>query len=132
MIRRVYRPVAAALFAALVCGCAGNGGRYRAEFERLKMAVVGAPDAAAEADALAALRDWSRRGPIGITLAVASQPENNGVNVDAMRPGEPVDVDLYAQSDYEPRGGFSFVPKDKRNLLLFRRRGSSASDRSLP
>jgi hypothetical protein len=117
---------------AFLCGCGGNGGQYHEQYERLKTGVIDAPDAAAEADALARLRDWARRGPIGVTLAVASQPENNGVNVDAMRPGEAVEVGLYAKSDYEPRGGFSFLPKDKRNLLLFQRGGSGSSAGSSP
>ena len=127
MMRTGDRAAAAVLFVAGLCGCAGDIGPYRDQYERAKQAVLDAPDAAAEADALAALRDWARQGPIGVTLSVASQPENNGVNVDAMRPGEAVDVHLYAKSDYEPRGGFSFVPKDKQNLLLLRRsrRGSA-------
>ena len=111
---------------ALTCGCAsmhgflaGHGAEYRAEYEQRKAAVLAAADADAEADALRELGAWFKRRPYGYTLSTASQPNANGVDLLKLRPGEPVELRLHAKSDYEPRaGGFTFVPKEKANLLL--------------
>jgi hypothetical protein len=62
---------------------------------------------------------WFKKRPIGYRLSTVSQPGVNGVDLARLEPGEPVQVRLYMKSDYEPRdGGFTFVPKEKMNLLL--------------
>ena len=112
----------------LACGCAsvrgfmrGHGAEYRAEYEQHKAAVLAATDAEGEADALRALGLWFKRRPYGYHLSAASQPQHDGVDLNALAADEPVEVQVFADSDYEPReGGFSFVPKDKMNLLLLR------------
>ncbi len=98
----------------------GHGAEYRAEYEQHKAAVLAATDAESEAKALQGLGLWFEERPYGYYLVAPSQPERtHGVDVNALAPGEPVELRLYIDSDYEPRtGGFSFVPKNRMNLLL--------------
>jgi len=97
----------------------GHGAEYRAEYEQLKAAVLAATDAGSEAKALREMGLWFTQRPFGYTLATASQPNVNGVDLARLKDGEPVELSVHAKSDYEPRGGgFTFVPKDKLNLLL--------------
>jgi hypothetical protein len=123
---------------ALACGCggtrgfwSGHGREYRAEYEQRKAAVLAAEDAAGEAEALRELGRWFGRRPYGYTLRAASQPGRNGVDLARLAPGEPVELGVHARSDLEPRpGGFTFVPKDKANLLLLE--GNPARPRGSP
>ena len=105
---------------ALAGGCtSGHGAEYRAEYEQRKAAVLAATDPESEAKALRELGLWFRQRPYGYSLSTASQPGTNGVDLSRLQPGEPVELRVHAKSDYEPRAvGFTFVPRDKANLLL--------------
>jgi hypothetical protein len=98
----------------------GHGAEYRAEYEQHKAAVLAAKDAESEAKALQDLGLWFEQRPYGYYLVAPSQPQRtHGVDVNALAAGEPVELRLHMDSDYEPReGGFTFVPKNKMNLLL--------------
>ena len=110
----------------IICGCAatrgilyGHGAEYRAEYEQLKAAVLAANDPTTEATALREMGLWFKKRPYGYRLAAASQPNMNGVELTRLPPGQPVELRIHMKSDHEPRdGGFTFVPKDKMNLLL--------------
>jgi hypothetical protein len=99
--------------------CTAHAPESRAQYEQLKSAILAAPDPAAEARAIDNLGHWFKTSPYGYTLSAQSQPGLNGLDISKLEPGQPVELSLHASSDYEPRpGGFTFVPRDKKNLLL--------------
>lgn len=108
----------------VVCGCAalaGRGAEYRHEFEERKQAILAASDAQSEAEAMRELGAWFAKRPYGYTLRPASQPGANGVDLARLQPGEAVELRVYKKYDDEPtEAGFTFIPKDKVNLLLLR------------
>lgn len=125
-MRMIRSRLALAVMLVSISGCAsidrilfGRGAEYRAEYEDLKLAVLSATDAKAEAKALHELGLWFKQSPYGYTLSTPSQPDINGVDLRKLQAGEPVELHLRARSDWEPRtGGFTIVPRDKMNLIL--------------
>jgi uncharacterized protein YceK len=97
----------------------GHAAEYRAEYETLKVNVLSSKDTTTEAKALHEMGLWLKRRGFVYRLSTSSQPNFNGVDLEKLTSTEPVELHLYARSDYEPRsGGFSFIPKDKSNLIL--------------
>jgi hypothetical protein len=111
------------LVTILTSGCTGiwrgHGQAWMAEYAQHKAAILGARDAASEADALHEMGGWIKSHRYYVySLSTSSQPHVNGVDIAILKPGEPVHFYLDARSNFENRDSFIFTPKDKKNLML--------------